>query len=125
MYAFQRYIFQCPQANDAGQTSISEDPLSRFGIKSPEVFHLQVLSCVFSAYHALKSEIRAGKIVLHRSGWLNASWSVFAQTLLAEAGELHLNIGSFALLQFMQFILTGGTNSPAISMRSSHQHEDD
>ena len=44
LFAFQRFLFG----------NISEDPLIRFGMKSPNSDSFKVLSCLFSAYHALK-----------------------------------------------------------------------
>ena len=89
MYAFQNYLFE----------GCSSDPLIRFGIKHPESQNLKVLSCLFSAYHALKADIRAGKINVLQSSlvWLNASWSVFANAIKAEAGEMQLATRSFSL----------------------------
>ena len=78
--AFQAYLFQ----------GIAADPLVRFGIKSPRVFSLKVCSCLFSAYHALKGEVRAGKINMHEVNWLSNAWSVFAKAVKAEAGEMLL-----------------------------------
>ena len=84
MYAFQKFIFD----------GISDDPLIRFGIKSPCAANFKVLSFLFSAYHALKSDIRAGKIRMHQDGWtqpsLRCAWSVFANVLKTEAGDLHV-----------------------------------
>ena len=58
MYAFQKFIFD----------GISDDPLIRFGIESPCIANFKVISCLFSAYHALKSDIRAGNIGMHQDG---------------------------------------------------------
>ena len=77
-----------------------------------------------SAYHALKGDIRSGRIIMHSSGWLNASWSVFAHAIKAEAGELHLATRAFSLPQFMQFLLNGGTTCPAINSHAPDPHED-
>ena len=97
MFAMLRYLF----------ISVSDDPLIRLGIKSPEVFSLQVLSCLFSAYHALKSKVRGGRINLHSVSWLNDAWSVFAEVLKAEAGDLRLSSRSFSLPKFINFLVTG------------------
>jgi len=102
MFAFLRYLF----------TGISEDPLIRFGIKSPEIFSLKVVSCLFSAYHALKGEVRAGKINLQTVNWLKPAWSVFAEAVKAEAGEMHLVTRAFSLAKFIDFLVTGGSHSP-------------
>jgi len=111
LFAFQRYLFD----------DISEDPLIRFGIKSPGIFSFKVISCLFSAYHALKSEIRAGKINMHANSWLKHAWSVFANACKAEAGELHLSTRAFSLTKFIDFLMTGRVSHPAIN---SHAHDD-
>ena len=49
LFAIQRYLFE----------DISEYPIIRFGIKAPGFSNLKVLSCVFTAYHASKGDIRA------------------------------------------------------------------
>ena len=105
MYAFQRFLFE----------GISEDPLIRFGIKAPGMFNLKVLSCLFSAYHALKGGIRAGKINMHSINWLNSAWSTFANVIKAEAGEMHLNTRAFSLVNFIDFLVNGRLSSPAIN----------
>ena len=109
LFAFQRYLFG----------DISDDPLIRFGIKSPGIFSFKVISCLFSAYHALKGEIRAGKIHMHSNHWLKHAWSVFANVCKAEAGGMHLSTRAFSLDQFNDFLITGRLSHPAIN---SHVH---
>jgi len=92
MLAFQRYLFE----------DIADDPLIRFGIKAPEPSNLKVLSCLCSAYHALKGDIRAGKINMHSGSWLNFAWGVFANAFKAEAGEMRLDTRSFWLPKIHQ-----------------------
>ena len=82
------------------------DPLIRFGIKAPVPSILKVLSCLFSAYHALKGDIRAGKINMHSVSWLKSAWSVFVNALKAEAGEMLLDTRSFSLPQIISFVNT-------------------
>jgi len=69
-----------------------DDPSIRFGIKHPDSQSLKVLSCSLSVYHALKGDIRSGKVdvQLHSSVMLNVSWSVFANVITAEAMEMQL-----------------------------------
>ena len=106
MYAFQKFIFD----------GISDDPLIQFGIKSPCIANYQVISCLFSAYHALKSDIRAGQIIMHQDGWaqpsLRGAWSVFANVLKTEAAELHVFNRSFSLPKFIDFLCTGRLPTP-------------
>ena len=106
MYAVQSFLFG----------GCSDDPLIRFGIKHPDGQSLKVLSCIFSAYHALKGDIRSGRInvQLHSSVWLNASWSVFANAIKAEAMEMQLVTKSCSLPQFIHFLLNGKASRPAI-----------
>ena len=80
-----------------------------------------MISCLFSAYHALKGEIRAGKINMHANSWLQHAWSVFANACKAEAGELHLSTRAFSLTKFIDFLITGRFSHPAIN---SHVHDD-
>ncbi len=99
---------------------ISEDPLVRMGIKAPEIFSFKVLSCLFSAYHALKAEVRCGKIKLHTVNWLNPAWSLFANALKAEAGEMSLETRSFSLPKFVDFLIAGGSPGPPVNFIAIH-----
>ena len=102
--------------------TVSDDPLIRF-IKATEAFNLKVPSCLFTAYHALKGDIRSGKITMHSSGWLNASWSVFANAIKAEAGELQLATRAFSVPQFIQFLLNGrpvGPTNNSLACQDAH-----
>ena len=105
LFAFQKFLFQ----------GISDDPLVRFGIKSPEIFSLKVCSCLFSAYHALKGEVRAGKINMHGVNWLSNAWSVFANAVKAEAGGMLLETRAFSLAKFLDFLINGRTCCPPIN----------
>jgi len=102
VYAFLGFLF----------SGVSEDPLIRLGMKSPEIFSIKVISCLFSAYHALKGEVRCGKINVHAVNWLNSAWSVFANALKAEAGEMRLDTRSFSLPKFISFLIPGGAYCP-------------
>ena len=42
--------------------STSDDPLTRCGVANPSKVSLLVVACAFSAYHALKAQVRCGKI---------------------------------------------------------------
>ena len=102
MLAFQKFLFE----------NISADPLIRFGIKHAEVTTLMILSCLFSAYHALKGDIRAGKINMHASGWIKNAWSVYADAIKAEAGELRLDSRAFPHPKFIDFLIVNRTYCP-------------
>ncbi len=103
IYAMLRFLF----------VDISEDPSVRMEIKAPEIFSFKVISCLFSAYHALKSEVRSGKINMHYQTWLQSAWSVFANVCKAEAGELGVSTRAFSLVKFIDFLITGRLPSPA------------
>ncbi len=86
---------------------LSDDPTIRFGIKDPNTYTFKVISCLFSAYHALKRTVRAGKINVHSNVWLRSAWSVFAEVCKAEAGELRVHTRAFSLAQFADFLING------------------
>jgi len=117
MCAFQKFIFD----------GISNDPLIRIGIKSPCEFSFKVISCLFSAYHALKSDIRAGKIRMQPEGWnqpsLRCAWSVFANVLKTEAGELHVFNRAFSLPKFIDFLCTGRLPLPRLAINAPLQDD--
>ena len=102
MLAFQRYLFE----------NVSTDPLIRFVIKHPETFSLKVNSCLFSAYHALKGDIRSGRVNMHSSGWIKTAWSVYANAIKAEAGEMCLDSRAFSLPKFISFLVLNRTSCP-------------
>jgi len=105
LLALQKFLFQ----------DISDDPLLGFGLKSPGIFSLKVCSCLFSAYHTLKGEVRAGKISVHAVNWLSKAWSVFANAVKAEAGEMLLETRAFSLANFLDFLINGRTCCPPIN----------
>ena len=78
VYAFCNYFFEADPC-----------PLCRIGLKAPSIRCLQVLSCVFSAYHALKGHVSAnGELNMQENtgNVIHLHWSLFAQSLSAEAG---------------------------------------
>ena len=88
-----------------------EDPLQRVGLKNPSQNSLISVACTFSAYHAVKSMVRAGKIpmqgdVLPTSA-IKLAWSVFAETFVAEAGECGRACARFSLAKFVSFLVNG------------------
>ena len=97
LYAFQRYLFE----------DTSDDPTIRFGIKSPSLYRFKVISCLYSAYHALKSEVRGGRINMQSDEWLRRAWSVFADVCKAEAGEPRVHTRAFSLAKFTDFLISG------------------
>ena len=113
LFAMQRYLFQ----------DISDDPAVRFGIKSPDILSFKVISCLFSAYHALKRDVRAGRINVHSETWLQSAWSLFAEVCKAEAGELRVHTRAFSLAKSIDFLATGSPSLPAPNylMRQANQ----
>ena len=94
LFAFCKYLFN----SDAC-------PLIRLGIKCPTTLNLKIVSCVFSAYHALKAQVRDGRISMHENTrTIRISWSVFADALAAEAGECHISFVAFSLPKFVSFL---------------------
>jgi len=90
---------------------ISSDPLVRLGIKNPSIQSMNICSCLFSAYHAVKAKVRAGKIHVHAetvtTSTLRVIWGAFAEVLAAEAGELRVPTRAFSLPKFLSFLCTG------------------
>ena len=88
----------------------SSDPLERLGLINPNHDCLKIVCCTFSAYHAVKAQIRARAIAAPiketavNSSSLRMCWSVFAQTFQAEAGERAIPCRSFSLPQFIRFL---------------------
>ena len=72
---------------------------------------MKISSCLFSAYHAVKAKVRAGKINVRAdavtTSTLRVIWGVFAEVLAAEAGELRVATRAFSLPKFMSFLCTG------------------
>ena len=101
LYAMQRFFFD----------GVSEQPLVRFGIQQPCIDQFKIISCTFSAYHALKAQVRCGKIKVESDiidgPALRLSWSVFAQALSAEAGEMQIPHYAVLLPKFISFLSTG------------------
>ena len=69
--------------------------------KQTLITHIQTSSCLFLAYHAVKAKVRAGKINVHADAMttltLRVAWGVFAEVLVAEAGELRVPTRAFLL----------------------------
>ena len=92
-------------------SNMSDCPLTRFGLGHADQIELKIFACTFSAYHSLKAQYRSGRIQMHQEVMTNASmrhnWSVFAHSLCAEAGELHIPHYAFSLTKFICFLTTG------------------
>ena len=60
---------------------VSSDPLVRFGMKYPSTRSMNICSCLFSAYHAVKAKVRTGVINVQEepmtSPTIRVTWSVF------------------------------------------------
>ena len=101
MFAFCKYFFKS-----------TDCPLVRLGIKNPTISILKIPACVFSAYHALKGQVRSCTIDLRNDSRTKTRecWSVFAQTLGAEAGERDIPFVSFSLPKFISFLSSGSVH---------------
>ena len=108
MFAFCNYVFK-----------VDSCPLSRFAIRNPSIQNLYILACVFSAYHAVKGQVRGGKIDVHENAWIRNAWSVFADVLAAEAGGCHIDHVSFSLPKFIVFLTNGGSNAPSPALHDN------
>ena len=113
VYAMLRFLF----------IEVSEDPLVRLGLKHTCALSLKVLSCTFSAYHALKAEVRGGRINLQSGNRLRLSWGVFANTIKVEAGEMSLDTRAYSHPKFIAFLLSGGEAMPSLSNSSTHDSQ--
>ena len=94
-YAFCNYFFKADPC-----------PLSRLGPKAPTIKSMQVLSCVFSAYHALKGHVRTnGELNMQENtgNIIHQHWSLFAQSLSAKTGERDMPHVVFSLPKFIDF----------------------
>ena len=120
LFAFLKFLFD----------GISDDPLIRFGMKHPNAYMLKIISCSFSAYHLLKAKVRNGSIHMHEGSWtqplLRQSWSVFANALCAEAGELRIPHRAFSLAQFIRLLCSGDRScGPAAAIQDYVHQEPD
>ena len=95
----------------------SPNPQNRLGLTNPHPSCLKIVCCTFSAYHALKAQIRSGQLSAPINNHVTFSgagaqlrrcWSVFAEAFAAEAGEFAINHRSFSLPKFIAFLTTGG-----------------
>ena len=96
--ALQKFLFQ----------EVSEEPQIRFGIKDPSVSFFKIIGFTFSAYHALKAKYRNGQfsnaLDAMTPAQLRANWSLFAEVLMAEAGEARVEYHAFSLPRFICFL---------------------
>ena len=128
------HYVQCPHMYALTKFFIddtSAEPLYRLGLINPHKQCLKVVCCMFSAYHALKAQIRSKQIAaptndhttFHSAGaQLRRCWSVFAETFAAEAGEFAIQHRSFSLPQIIAFLASGGESMviPAITSAPIH-----
>ena len=117
LFAFCNYFFKADPC-----------PLRRFAIKESSILNLKILACVFSAYHAVKGQVRSGIITMHENAeTYRKTWSVFADALAAEAGECHIQFVSFSLSKFTCFLTNGALPPDQLALHHQSQlilHED-
>ena len=115
--ALQKFLFQ----------DISDEPRIRFGIKDPSVSFLKIIGFTFSAYHALKANYRSGKFSNASDNMTQAqlrkNWSLFAEVLMAEAGEARVHHRAFSLSRFICFLCNGSLPGNSVS-DCVHVHSD-
>ena len=106
---------------------ISDEPRIRFGIKDPSVSFLKIIGFAFSAYHALKANYRSGKFSNASDSMTQAqlrkNWSLFAEVLMAEAGEARVHHRAFSLSRFICFLCNGSLPGNSVS-DCVHVHSD-
>ena len=111
-----RHYIMCPHVFAFCKYFFNSDscPLIRLGVKHPSINNLKILSCVFSAYHALKGQVRSGNLVVQEDtdDKIRTRWSVFAEVLDAEAGERDIDRVAFSLPKCISF-LARGAHCPA------------
>ena len=105
----------------------SDEPLVRFGLLLPCKEQSKVVACIFSGYHAVKGKIREQQIHnqsdidIYSGAALRANWTLFAQTFLADAGELAIPTRAFSVPAFLSFLLSGGARLPALAIGHTDQ----
>ena len=90
---------------------VSEDPLVRWGLRSPNSIHFNQIACVFSGYHAIRRLICSRTFQLtHIVNYYSSSlyrelWSVFADAFSADARELMMSHRKFPLSSFLGMLI--------------------
>ena len=85
----------------------SNDPLSRWGLSYPSKFKCNIIACIFSAYHAVRNDLKASAVVIPpnhdvlSAPLLRRNWSVFAESFKVEARELAVQHRRFSLPEFL------------------------
>ena len=101
LFALQQFLFQ----------DISDEPRIRFGIKDPSVSFWKLIGFTFSAYHALKANHRSGTFSNASYGMTHSqlitNWSLLAEVLMAEAGELRVKHRALSLSRLTCFLCCG------------------
>ena len=90
---------------------MSEDPLVRWALLSPNSMHFIQIACVFRGYHAIRRLIRSRTLQLtHTVNYCSSSlyrefWSVFADAFSADASELIMSHRKFSLPGFWGMLI--------------------
>jgi len=110
----QAHYLQCPHLFALVNffwSGTSANPLARWGLINPTIQTLNLNCCAFSAYHAVKAQIRMqGTCIINGndghvcSSLFRGHWSLFADSFRAEAGERGIQVRPFSLPSFLQFI---------------------
>ena len=110
----------------------SNYPLVRLGLVLPTQSFQLSLSCIFTAYHAVKKSCNSIHL---QDGSLTTSqfrhnWEVFASAFLAEAGAMDLQCKAYTFPKFFQFLVNKGCpQQPCLPFNSNlyslHDHQPD
>ena len=115
LFAAQKFLWQPVGV-------VSDNPLTRLGLRDPCIFSLKAVACTFSAYHNLKFTYAAR---FHANGDLDPTQQIppteqsvflrsFAEVFRTEALELGCPARCFDLASFNSFI----TGQSAIDVQS-------
>ena len=100
-----RHYLQCPRIFASVCFNIpgtSDNPLIRCGIQNASNNSLLIISCIFSAYHAVKAKIRASGSADHID--FAHYWHLFGQHFNAEAIECGLCDTLYSSAKFESFL---------------------
>ena len=108
------HYLQCPRIYATAKfiaSDTSDDPLIRCGLCCPSAHSLLIVSCIFTAYHAVKNSVRNGGLSSVSSDF-NPNWCLFASSFHAEAVECRLVSTHFAQNAFQSFLSAAAPSGP-------------
>ena len=90
--------------------TVSEDPLSRFGLVKPSLDSLSILCSTFAGYHSVRRGIGtagANNMESFTSGFIRHHWAVFASAFEVDARERSTACVKFSVSKFVAFLVFG------------------